>query len=164
MAKIIHFWWIIATNKRPLKIIYLSTLARVLIGHGMNTVPEIKWHSYSCITLEYSTHPTVLGLELGLQLRLTLVFLSLSFVACLPKRGGYQPPVNLKLTRPFSCLVLQYSVGLLFPLIPKSWKSVNVWRHNDVIKHGQPENADFQQDRNKVQNWFFFLQEDQGKG
>ena len=44
-------------------------------------------------------------------------------------------------------------VGHFFLLIPKSWKSVHVWRQSDVMKHGRPENVDFQ--RNIGQNWFF---------
>ena len=44
----------------------------------------------------------------------------------------------------YDCLVPWYRVGLLFPLKPKSWKSVNVWRHNDVFKHGRTQKADFQ--------------------
>ena len=53
-------------------------------------------------------------------------------------------------------IVWYHSIGKgpPFPLIPKlKKKSANVWRHNDVIKHGWPRNADFQ--GNIGQNWIF---------
>ena len=75
-------------------------------------------------------------------------------VTHLPKGGGYHP----LWTRDWhaqSMSVRYHSIGegLAFPLIPKFWKSANVWRHNDVFKHGRPEKADFQ--GNIGQNWIF---------
>ena len=66
-------------------------------------------------------------------------------VTHLPKGGGYHPLMNLRLICPnYKCVVPWYRGGLLFPVIQKIWKSANVWRHNDVFKHGRPEKADFQ--------------------
>ena len=82
----------------------------------------------------------------------------LFFVTWFTKGGGYHPLMNLKLTGPkYDCLVPWYRVGSpLFLLILKSWKSVNIWCHNDVFKHGRTQKADFSEHRPKLTKSQFF--------
>ena len=102
------------------------------------------WFGQGCVTRVSNPLPIF-------NPRLPQVF----YVTHLPKGGWLPPPLWTWDWHAQSMSVWYHSIGedLLFPLIPKFWKSANVWRHNDVFKHGRPEKADFQ--GNIGQNWIF---------
>ena len=87
--------------------------------------------------------------------KIDVILVQCPFNPRLPKVFSITHIPNLRLTCPKYECVWYHSIGedLPFPLIPKFWKSANVWRHNDVFKHGRPEKADFQ--GNIGQNWIF---------
>ena len=124
-------------NVEKKKIYYLPGISRVLKWFG---ICNIRTNLHFCafeISSSWMFNP-----------RLPKVF----SVTHLPKGGA--PPHELEIDMP-KVWMWYHSIGkgLPFPLIPKFWKSANVWRHNDVFNHGRPEKADFQ--GNIGQNWIF---------
>ena len=107
------------------------------------------WNCFIFNAFSWNAMDFKVTLQAFLNPRLPKVF----SVTHLP-RDGYHPLWTWN-WHAQSMIVWYHSIGEgpPFPLIPKFWKSANVWRHNDVFKYGRPQNADFQ--GNIGQNWIF---------